>query len=204
MAYTHNYYHILGLDAPGPASPAARPKSAELRRAYRTALLRAHPDKASTTATATAAKAERGQRGEVAGKGGAAYTVDHVREAFRVLDDPASRARYDAWVVTTPHFLSSSAGSHLGTAAAASGVQTLSADFVLGLDVLDLSDFRELDSGPEQEVEWCRACRCGEQVGFRIREEDLVDAEQRGEGEVLVGCQGCSLWVRVGFGVDEG
>jgi diphthamide biosynthesis protein 4 len=25
---------------------------------------------------------------------------------------------------------------------------------------------------------------------------------QRGDQEVLVGCGGCSLWVRVGFGVE--
>ena len=49
-----------------------------------------------------------------------------------------------------------------------------------------------------------RACRCGADKGFMILEEELEDAEGRGEKEVLVGCEGCSLWVRVGFDVEEG
>jgi diphthamide biosynthesis protein 4 len=52
-------------------------------------------------------------------------------------------------------------------------------------------------------MEWTRACRCGMEKGYTILEEELEDAEQRGEGEVLVGCEGCSLWVRVGFGVED-
>lgn len=51
---------------------------------------------------------------------------------------------------------------------------------------------------------WTRAChRCGADPGFSIEEEALEAAEERGEGEVLVGCGGCSLWVRVEFGVVE-
>jgi diphthamide biosynthesis protein 4 len=183
MAYTKHYYDILGLSAPSLGSPSARPKSAELRRAYRNALLKAHPDKATTAART--------------GQPGASHTVDDVKEAYRVLDDPNSRVEYDSWVLRNPHVLRADAqGRDAGPG------QTLSADFVLGLDVLDLSDFEERERGDE--VEWTRACRCGEQMGFRILEMDLEDAEQRDEKEVLVGCGGCSLWVRVGFDVEEG
>lgn len=183
MSYTKNYYHILGLSSLG---LSARPKSAELRRAYRNALLAAHPDKKTTT-TASASASEQAVRGD---------SVDDVREAYRVLDEHASRAEYDNWVLRNPHVLQGTAENKAGER------QTLSADFILGLDVLDLSDFEERESG--EEVEWTRACRCGDQMGFRILEVDLVDAEQRGEKEVLVGCGGCSLWVRVGFDVEEG
>jgi diphthamide biosynthesis protein 4 len=36
---------------------------------------------------------------------------------------------------------------------------------------------------------------------LEVREEDLEDAGE--EGEVVVGCRGCSLWLRVLFGVVE-
>ncbi|KAJ4408083.1 Diphthamide biosynthesis protein 4 [Didymella pomorum] len=178
MAYTKNYYHILGLSAPSTGNPSARPQSAELRRAYRNALLKAHPDKQSATRAG-----ERTLRG---------YTVDDVKEAYRVLDDARTRDEYENWVLRNPHVLQSTRDD-------GGGEVTLSADFVLGLDVLDLSDFEEGEEG-----EWTRACRCGDGKGFRILEVDLEDAEMRGEKEVLVGCGGCSLWVRVGFDVEEG
>ncbi|KAF3052966.1 hypothetical protein E8E11_008350 [Didymella keratinophila] len=189
MAYTKDYYQILGLSSLGlsapstgspTAPPAARPNSAELRRAYRNALLKAHPDKQAA-----------------ASAGGQAlrrYTVDDVKEAYRVLDDPHRRTEYDNWVLRNPHVL------HASVDGGNEGEQTLSADFILGLDVLDLSDFEEQGG----EGEWTRACRCGDEKGFRILEVDLEDAEKRGEKEVLVGCGGCSLWVRVGFDVEEG
>lgn len=117
-----------------------------------------------------------------------------------VLDDTRARADYDNWLLRNPHVLSAAS---TGTGANKNnGAQTLSQDFILGLELLDLSDFDEQD-GEVAEGEWTRACRCGDEKGFRILEEDLEDAEGRGEKEVLVGCRGCSLWVRVGFDVEE-
>ncbi|KAJ8108953.1 hypothetical protein OPT61_g7812 [Boeremia exigua] len=183
MAYTKNYYHILGLSMPGRGTSCPKPKGPDLRRAYRNALLAAHPDKKGTSAATT----------------GASHSVDDVKEAYMVLDDATRRAEYDNWVLRNPHILS----THTGTGADDSGRgQTFSQDFILGLELLDLSDFEERD-GDAGEAEWTRACRCGDDKGFRILEDDLEDAETRGEKEVLVGCQGCSLWVRVGFDVEE-
>lgn len=116
-----------------------------------------------------------------------------------VLDDATKRAEYDNWVLRNPHILS----AHADTGANDNGQgQILSQDFILGLELLDLSDFEEQDSDAV-EGEWTRACRCGDDKGFRIMEDDLEDAEKRGEKEVLVGCRGCSLWVRVEFDVEE-
>jgi diphthamide biosynthesis protein 4 len=67
---------------------------------------------------------------------------------------------------------------------------------------------------------WIKSCfRCGDPQGFIVTEQDLEDCIQRletsggagrkvggmddREAEVLVGCGGCSLWVRVGFCVEE-
>lgn len=186
MAYTKNYYHTLGLCAPSPGSSSSssssslRPKSADLRRAYRNALLAAHPDKKAA-----------GARG--------LHSVDDVKEAYGVLDDAGRRAEYDNWVLRNAHVL----GGDGVKGGESTGGNVLSRDFVLGLEALDLSDFDE-KAGEGEEVQWTRGCRCGDQEGFRILEEDLEDAEGRGEKEVLVGCGGCSLWVRVGFEVEEG
>ncbi|KAF2831969.1 hypothetical protein CC86DRAFT_377211 [Ophiobolus disseminans] len=202
MAYTKDYYNILGLITPQPRT-SSDTSSAELRRAYKLALLAAHPDK-QTTAPAQA-------RG---------YTVDEVREAYTVLADPQSKADYDNWILRNPSMIVKGGENQR--------LQEPSSDFVLGLELLDLSDFDVLDpeyefSQPpegsassihvggggggaegEGQMEWTRACRCGEEQGYRILEEELGEAEERGEAEVLVGCGGCSLWVRVGFGVEEG
>ncbi|KAF9692558.1 hypothetical protein EKO04_009435 [Ascochyta lentis] len=181
MSYTKNYYQILGLHAPSPGSLSSRHSATELRRAYRNALLAAHPDKKTVTSKGTP-------------------SVDDVREAYRILESAASRAEYDNWLLRNPHVLSTSSQSD--SSGSAGTQQTLSQDFILGLELLDLSDFEELEVSGE--VQWARACRCGDDKGFGILEDDLVDAESRGEKEVLVGCGGCSLWVRVAFDVEEG
>jgi diphthamide biosynthesis protein 4 len=177
MSYTKNYYHILGLATPSPGSSASKHTAAELRRAYRNALLAAHPDKKTATSKGT-------------------YSIDDVKEAYLVLGDASKRVEYDNWVLRNPRIIDADGGSN-----ETQGGQTLSQDFILGLELLDLSDFEEQDG---DQGEWTRGCRCGDEKGFRILEEDLEDAEGRGEKEVLVGCGGCSLWVRVGFEVEEG
>ncbi|KAF2474543.1 uncharacterized protein BDR25DRAFT_301249 [Lindgomyces ingoldianus] len=52
-------------------------------------------------------------------------------------------------------------------------------------------------------TQYTRSCRCGAEPGFRFSEIELEDALSQGEKEILVGCEGCSLWVRVGFDVVE-
>ncbi|KAK7179713.1 hypothetical protein DPSP01_001342 [Paraphaeosphaeria sporulosa] len=241
MVFTKNYYAVLNLAAPGLGEQLTQEG---LRKAYKTSLLAAHPDKAAAGAPA-------------AGEG--KHTVDDVKEALAVLSDPGRRGAFDKWLAAQRQRGDAGAGWE------GNGQE----DFVLGLDLLDLSDFEagmppfvrmrtpdgdedgELDGaldfddldppspssfpaaaasngdhaavsdlpasparpsemheeergGEEGEMEWTRACRCGAEKGFRIRERELEDAEGRGEKEVLVGCEGCSLWVRVGFDVEEG
>ena len=69
--------------------------------------------------------------------------------------------------------------------------------FRTGGEVVDLDDLR-WDDGRGV---WFRGCRCGEERGFEVSAGDLEDG--LGEGEVVVGCRGCSLWLRVVFGVVE-
>lgn len=204
MAYTKDYYATLNLSA----SSSSEHTSQDLRRAYKLALLSAHPDKNNTS-----------QQQQ--------HTIDQIKEAYSVLSDASTRAEYDTYLRLHPEIIGK---GELGIGARGE----VSSDFILGLEVLDLSDFDVLDPGfkfsnpmpittsstsaeqgndEEMEVEveierngqmeWTRACRCGDERGYVILEEELEDAEGRGEGEVLVGCGGCSLWVRVGFGVEE-
>lgn len=194
MSFTtsKNYYAILALPPPrwGAASHTSRADfAAELRRAYKAALLSAHPDKKRETRT--------DGNGGVQDKLG--YTIDDVKEAYLVLATERSRAEYDNWLVRQGDTSDSTMAG--GTNGAANG--NMSAEFVLGLEVLDLADFEEVD-GRDGKMEWTRGCRCGAERGFVISEEELEEVEARGDREVLVGCEGCSLWVRVGFEVEEG
>jgi diphthamide biosynthesis protein 4 len=237
MAYTKNYYHILGLPEPSSRSLSLSSSStiptALVRAKYRQALLRAHPDK-HTPPTSPPSHSHTTRQEEGAGResrvGEYGYSVDDVKEAFAILSDERTRREYDIWLRQEPTSTVSRSGSVQGEE-----------DFILGLEVLDLSDFEEVsistsastESSPptttttttpttsspssieleervgdgEEEVgrvEWRRKCRCGADGGFRIQEVELEDAAGRGEKEVLVGCVGCSLWVRVGFDVEEG
>jgi diphthamide biosynthesis protein 4 len=200
MSYTKDYYSILNLPTQT-YGPSTQIPTADLRRAYKLALLAAHPDKVTSTSS--------GQQQQT-------YTVDDVKEAYSVLSSPEKKSGYDNWVMQNPGVLQA------GHNREGAGERVVNGDFLLGLEVLDLSDFDVLDPGfkfsssNEEEndgdgegverngqMEWTRACRCGMEKGYTILEEELEDAEQRGEGEVLVGCGGCSLWVRVGFGSEE-
>jgi diphthamide biosynthesis protein 4 len=190
MGYTKNYYDVLGLATPSWSS-TKQISAPDLRKAYKIALLAAHPDK-QRAAPAPAAKAKA-----------AAYSVDDVKEAYTILADKKSRADYDNYLLRNPGLFDVAQGKEQ---------QAPSSDFILGLELLDLSDFDVHEpvsstsgsSADEEQMEWTRGCRCGAEKGFGILEEELEDAEKRGEKEVLVGCEGCSLWVRVGFEVEEG
>jgi diphthamide biosynthesis protein 4 len=194
MSYTKDYYSILAL-SPQTHGPSAQISTADLRRAYKLALLSAHPDKVTSSTSQSQQPA---------------HTVDDVKEAYSILSSPSEKAKYDNWVLANPGILVGGNGDV--------GERRINGDFLLGLEVLDLSDFDVLDPGfkfssqdgeDEDDVErngqmeWTRSCRCGMEKGYVILEEELEDAESRGEAEVLVGCGGCSLWVRVGFGSEE-
>ncbi|CAK7270662.1 Diphthamide biosynthesis protein 4 [Sporothrix epigloea] len=178
---------VLGLDpawfasassygeGASPADEATR--AALVRRAYRRALLQHHPDKHM-----------RRERGNV-GTPAAAYTVDDIKAAYVALAGNA------ASTLPTP------AQPSLDTTAT-------------GLEIVDLD---ELPYDEASQV-WYRACRCGNERGFTLGEHDLeeeLDAEAMEEllgpaaarptatptGELLVGCQDCSLWLCVHFAV---
>lgn len=107
------------------------------------------------------------------------YSVDQLLLAYRILIDPASRFQYDQSLKTAPVGTPEVAKSHPG------------------LESVDLDDL-QFDEALNT---WYRGCRCGNERGFVITEGELEeDAEI---GEVVTGCRGCSLWLRVTFAVAE-
>lgn len=169
-----NLYTVLDLPSPSPITLRKQPVSAEeIKRAYRTALLRCHPDKNSSGGVT-----ELGDKG-------ALYTVDDIVEAYKVLSCLDKRREYDralALLVARDQ-ADDPKRSMRGVAPAP--------------DTLDLDD---LPYDSEAGI-WYRPCRCGAERGFSITEKELEGEAE--SGEVLVGCKGCSLWIRVLFRVVD-
>ena len=111
------------------------------------------------------------------------FSMDQISEAFTTLSDSKLRREYDEG------FKKQGAAKPDGQA----GQQP----FRTGVEVVDLDDL----SMSEEEGVWYRSCRCGDSRGFLIRETDLEEAA--GDGELNVGCAGCSLWMKVLFDVIE-
>jgi diphthamide biosynthesis protein 4 len=169
-----SYYEILGLQVTHRAGNELLAQ--QLKAAYRRALLQHHPDKSHVKAVEHISLPSS--------TGGLSnYTVDQISEAYAVLSVPKLRSEYDREL-------------KLHSSLKSSGQQNEQL-FRTGFETVDLDD---LDYD-EDEAVWYRSCRCGDQRGFLVREADLEEASE--EGEVHVGCRGCSLWLRVLFGVVE-
>ena len=163
-----DHYEVLGLQHRRDTPTLSL---AEVKKAYRAAALRYHPDKASTKSTSTLPREQN-------------FTVDHVLLAYKTLSDPSLRAEYDKV------FQSVGSGVH--------APRVERPNHHTGLDTVDLDDF----SFDEAQGRWQRDCRCGNDVGFAVTEEEL-EASLHAR-ELVVGCQGCSLWLRVLFSVEDG
>lgn len=109
---------------------------------------------------------------------GASVTVDDVALAYKVLSEPKLRAEYDRWLYASDD----------------------DNDTVhrTGLETVDLDDL----AFDQTSSTWSRGCRCGDEKGFFVTELELE--KNADDGELIVGCKGCSLWLRVLFGVEEG
>ena len=79
------------------------------------------------------------------------------------------------------------------------GAKTADSGAHSGVENVDLDEmmYNELTE------EWAKDCRCGLKRGYIVREEQLEKAAEDGDGEVYIGCEGCSLWIRVLFHVDS-
>lgn len=142
-----------------------------LRRAYHRALLRHHPDKAVSEEAKESGHASQKPRGT------ALYTVDQITTAYTTLNDPRLRREYEA---------------ALRQSATADAPEQEEA-FRTGVEVVDLDDL----AFDENSEKWYMGCRCGNERGFEFG-EDVLDERER---EMFVGCQDCSLWIKVQYEV---
>ena len=112
------------------------------------------------------------------------YTVDQITHAYRILRDPSERSSFDRSIRLNQQ-----------TSAFTKNVpESDPAGEMVDLDELEYDDQQKL---------WYRACRCGQERGFMVTEGELE--KRTADGEALVGCQGCSLWMKVLFAAqDEG
>ncbi|KAG6112884.1 hypothetical protein E4U14_001900 [Claviceps sp. LM454 group G7] len=192
MTASPTHYTVLGLtpsllDSSHQKGPSP---SALLKKAYHRALLRHHPDKqapsssssslpsSSSSSTPLSSCAAQDTTASISG----VYTIDQIATAFAVLSSPTQRTSYDAELRQR-----------------SPAVGSARPEFQTGVENVDLDDL-PFEEGTER---WYRACRCGNERGYLFSEEDLGEVED--EGVLVVGCQDCSLWLRVHFAVvNEG
>ena len=198
-----DHYAVLGLPHPTSSSDSPSLSASALKRAYRVALLTHHPDKAATSSPG-ASRSGMPSRRQFSSPAcrkiscdstNSRPTIDAITEAYRVLSDPKLRAAHDRDFHLAAADRFQSAYPHTGKAADPATGE--------GLETLDL-DALHFDPATEA---WGQACgRCGHSRGFEVTAAELeaaveeqVGAQAGDDGEVLVGCQGCSLWKRVTF-----
>lgn len=182
---TTDYYQVLNLPFAGSTTEFSKQ---QIKLAYHKALLKHHPDKASAVAQdadllGTAANTFSGTKDQ------RLYTIDEITTAYKTLSDPVLRAEYDRAL-------------RLDRVKAAEREKTGDV-FHTGLEIVDLEDLAcdEGDGGENYSVSWYRGCRCGDERGFLVTEDDLEREAEH--GEIVTGCRGCSLWLKILFAVED-
>ncbi|OJJ79191.1 uncharacterized protein ASPGLDRAFT_94220, partial [Aspergillus glaucus CBS 516.65] len=179
--HDYDYYTILNL----PFTSSATLTKQQLKLAYHRALLRHHPDKTNAKEDHLAQQTpDRDSDTQPTN----AYTIDQITTAYKTLSSPSLRSEYDRAL-------------RLDRAKIVEREKNGTV-FHTGLEVVDLEDLVEDDSDNNGEGVWYRGCRCGDERGFMVTEGDL-EREVEG-GEVVVGCRGCSLYMKVLFAVEDG
>jgi len=182
-----DFYEILNLkftDAPPP------PSKQQIKLAYHRALLTHHPDKTSASTDERTDRSPLDTRNKGRSR---LFTVDEITTAYKTLSDPLLRAEYDRSL-------------HINSISRENGVV-----FRTGLEIVDLEDLNCQEETEENgkgqgdpEISstfWYRSCRCGDERGFVVTEDELE--READHGEIVIECRGCSLWVKVLFTVKE-
>ena len=175
---TKSHYDILNLSSSSKLSPA------DVKEAYHQTLLTYHPDKLKQGPSSLSSEPSKNPRSS------SPPSLDEILCAYTVLSDPAKRSSYDSRQKFQTR--SSETAGHIG------------------LETYDLEDLDSHEDTRTGQAAWTRPCRCGDKRGYCMIESDLEKAAEVQEGkqedmrEILVGCQGCSLLIRVVFGVEAG
>lgn len=202
-----DYYHLLNIpeekrhnnNNSGIGQPATFIPPHELRQAYKRALLHHHPDKQKK-------KQPQESTSPPTIYPPAAATIDEITEAYRVLGNASERAKYDVelrkWKTMNNHLHHHHNNQHQHQA------DVIITTRHTGMEIVDLEDLDFEVGGLENEKDatatgniWKRACRCGSIPAFVVTEAELEKSAD--EGELVTGCKGCSLWLKVMFTVDD-
>lgn len=176
-----DFYQILSIPFTGAST--GLPKQT-IKLAYHKALLKHHPDKASAVAQESVLSRAT-YNGSGADGNESRYTIDEITTAYKTLSDTALRAEYDRALRLDRVKLAEREKTDV---------------FHTGLEVVDLEDLACDDSDAESFC-WYRGCRCGDDRGFLVTEDELEREAEH--GEIIVGCRGCSLWLKVLFAVED-
>ncbi|KAK2741239.1 hypothetical protein FQN57_005701 [Myotisia sp. PD_48] len=174
LTWISSHYKILNL--PHPPSPL---RKQDIKAAYHRALLTFHPDKTSAGGDLSPS----------------IHTVDQITTAYRVLSDPSAKREYDKLLVLSGFQTS----QHPATNRDQGDLV-----FRTGLEIFDLDDMQMGTNTSEDQNDediWFRGCRCGDEKGFLVTEQDLEKEAEK--GELVIGCRGCSLWAKVVFAIQE-
>ncbi|KIX97699.1 uncharacterized protein Z520_06477 [Fonsecaea multimorphosa CBS 102226] len=175
---THTHYDVLQL--PRRPEQFHRLSKDDIKAAYRRALLIHHPDKAPST---TKNVSLRTLQSNGASTPTPVYSIDDIVVAYEVLSDSKRRAEYDRTLNPAVSFGGNNEGGEKGTH--------------IGVEIYDLEDLKF----DESQGIWSKSCRCGDEQGYTVTESDLEKEAQ--QGEIYVGCRGCSLFIKVLFALEE-
>lgn len=175
-----DFYAVLELPFTG--SPST-PSRQQIKLAYHKALLKHHPDKAGAIARDTRLSSNSASHTPSSGNSCGPYTIDQITTAYKTISDPVLRAAYDRSL-------------RLDRVKVADREKTADV-FHTGLEVVDLEDLACEEGNGDI---WYRGCRCGDERGFSVTEEDLE--READHGEIVIGCRGCSLWLKILFAVE--
>ncbi|KAJ4406786.1 Diphthamide biosynthesis protein 4 [Gnomoniopsis sp. IMI 355080] len=174
------HFEILSLSARSLDGHEPTEQSEIVKKAYRRALLKHHPDKQAQTS----AESADGGSSPTAGTHEQHFTVDQITEAYNVLSDGQQRRKYTRSLraQSKATFSSSTSTNIRGSRKSkTAGVETV------GLDDLAWSGKRRL---------YYHACQgCGKARGFTLREDDVEDDDE--DYELLIECSGCEKELNV-------
>ncbi|KAI0140793.1 CSL zinc finger-domain-containing protein [Pestalotiopsis sp. NC0098] len=191
--------------------PSAQTKT--VKQAYRRALLKHHPDKNQPAQDEEEGKDKKKKDSD----GEEHFSVDQITEAFTVLSDTRQRREYVRSLQTESRSTFSSSSNNTSSSAnqnynyhksfnfkhhqSQSQHQANRPQSPSGVEEVDLDDVK-WDGKRRAYYQPC--ARCGAERGYSFKERDLDEGGE--DGELMVQCAGCSLWLRVLFdeaGEDE-
>jgi diphthamide biosynthesis protein 4 len=131
----------------------------------------------------------------------AQLTIDEISSAYETLCDPSKRAEVDRRL----RFQQCRAGGEMSADCLSESAES-SAYEHHGAKSAEVVDLDQMEYHEKSE-EWSRSCRCGRREGFVVTAADLEAVERSSNGEslleVMVACVGCSLWIKVEFGIAD-